>query len=102
MSDRKILFWEHAPGQRPQDFVRHDIPRGKREQLATVLKHGRRGLQYRGWAECRICGKHLGSADVHGLGFMWPEKAEHYILVHDVWTPDCDALYAMMRQVAPQ
>jgi hypothetical protein len=51
MSDRKILFWEHAPGQRPQDFVRHDIPRGKREQLATVLKHGRRGLQYRGWAQ---------------------------------------------------
>jgi hypothetical protein len=94
VEDRKILFWEHVPGQRPQDFVQHDIPRGKRAQLAAVLRRGALGLSYRGWAECRMCGERLGSADLHGLGFVWPQKAEHYVLEHDIWTPGCDALYA--------
>ena len=100
-SDRKIFFWEHAAGLRPQDFVRRDVPRGKREQLAAVLRGGTRGLTYRGWAECRMCGAHLGSSDVHGLGFVWPELAEHYVLEHDVWTPGCDALYAASRSATP-
>lgn len=95
----KILFWEHVPGQRPQDFVRHDIPRGKRAQLAAVLARGVIDLRYMGWADCRICGARLGTSDLHGLGFMWPEKAEHYVLEHDVWTPGCDALYeAIFRE----
>lgn len=90
--ERKILFWEHTPGMRPQDFVRDDVPREKREMLARTLANGRRGVTYRGWAACRICGKNLGSSDLHGHGFVWPEKAEHYVLEHDVWTPGCDAL----------
>lgn len=100
MTDRKILFWQHVPGQRPQDFVRHDIPRGKREQLAAILQRGNLGESYSGSAECRICRGMLGSADVHGLGFTWPEKADHYVLKHDVWTPGCDALYTEMLRAA--
>jgi hypothetical protein len=94
----KILFWEHAPGGRPQDFVRHDVPRGKRAQLAVILRRGVPGLRYMGWADCRICGARLGTADLHGLGFTWPEGAEHYVLEHDVWTPGCDALHEAIRR----
>ena len=100
--DKQILFWEHAPGQRPQDFIRPDISRAQREHLANILASGHRGAQCRGWAECRICGAHLGSADLHGYGFMWPEKAEHYLLKHDVWTPGCDALYAAVAATGQQ
>ena len=46
-------------------------------------------MQAMGFANCRICGANLGSRDVTAFGFVWPEKAEHYILDHDVWTPDC-------------
>src|SRR5262249_35450515 len=32
------------------------------------------------------------SMDLTRFGFVWPEKAEHYVLAHDVWTPECSAL----------
>jgi hypothetical protein len=46
-----------------------------------------------GWASCRICGANLGSRDLTAFGFVWPEKAEHYIVAHDVWTPECTQLF---------
>ena len=97
---RKILFWEDAPGWRPQDFVRQDIGRVKREQLAHILANGNLGQSYKGFAECRLCKAALGSSDLSGLGFVWPQKAEHYVLEHDVWTPGRDALYAAMCEEA--
>lgn len=81
----------------PQDFVNASIPRKDRIDLARALVRGEVDESYIGYAECRICGERLGTADLVGWGFLWPEKAEHYILEHDVWTPECDRLLAAVR-----
>jgi hypothetical protein len=66
-----------------------------RRSVAFVLAHGTDAhpeVQAMGWASCRLCGANLGSRDMTAFGFVWPEKAEHYVVVHDVWTPECAAL----------
>lgn len=48
--------------------------------------------RYMGWAECRLCGAHLGSADMITPDGRWvfPEKWEHYIIAHGVAPTDPD------------
>lgn len=82
-------------GLQPQMCVTQGIPRGLRQRLAKILASGTPGDPEYGHAACRICGAELGNKDLYGYGFQWPEKAEHYILVHDVWTADCDRVLAM-------
>lgn len=125
---KKILFWDELAGElqplldllgvvpggkrngQPRDHVRQDVPWDDRETLAKALR--RRGLSdvaagypggdvlmgYMGWANCRICGAKLGTCDLFGYGFIWPEMAEHYILTHKVWTSDCDEMLAAVRR----
>lgn len=91
---RRMLYWGDSTGQRPQDHVR-DIPDAVREAAVFILKNGRDahpGMRLKGWADCRICGAQLGSGNLTAFGFVWPEKAEHYILAHRVWTPECAQL----------
>lgn len=87
---------QHEAGQ-PMEFVRTDVPDLDRAALAKVLAAGKEGIGYMGYAECRICATRLGTRDLYGFGFMWPEKAEHYITEHSVWTPGCDKLLAVVR-----
>jgi hypothetical protein len=94
---RRILFWGFLTGERPRDFVRTNISADRRHALATVLSQGQILESYLGWANCRICHSHLGSCDLGRFGFVWPQKAEHYIITHQVWTPDCDLLEAAAR-----
>ena len=111
-----LLFWDEQAGElqplldmlgvvpgghqygQPKDHVRHDMPRATREELARALQDGNVLMTYRGCAACRICGARLGSQDLFGHGFVWPQKAEHYVLMHDVWTKECDALLAVLRR----
>jgi hypothetical protein len=95
---RRILFWGLLRGERPRDFVLTDITTDRRQALAVVLMSGRAMEAYPGWANCRMCGSELGTQDLGALGFVWPEKAEHYILAHGVWTPDCDRLEFAARR----
>ena len=104
----RMLYWGSAIGDRPQDFVRHDVTAIDRRSIAFVLGKGDDAhpeMQALGWADCRICGAQLGSGDLTKFGFVWPEKAEHYVLVHGVWTPECSALLqrvlAQASSVAP-
>lgn len=76
----------------PRDRVDGTIPREKRERVAEILAAGNIGMAYMGRSECRICGIELGSRDFYGHGFVWPEKAEHYVLEHDVWVPELETL----------
>lgn len=86
-----------VPNIQPQDCVNAKIARADRGALAKALAGGEVLEAYLGWADCRICGTQLGIKDLMGWGFMWPEKAEHYVLEHDVWTPDCARLLAAVR-----
>jgi len=92
---RRALYWGSTPGARPQDFVDVTVPAWCRAAVALVLKNGvdaHPGTQAMGWADCRLCGAHLGSMDLERFGFVWPEKAEHYVVAHGVWTPECGQL----------
>lgn len=72
--------------------------------MARVLAGGEdlaayTGLSSMGWATCRICGARLGTRDLVGYGLVWPERAEHYVLEHDVWTPGCILLLERVAQL---
>lgn len=111
----KLLFWDEVypaheiakiiallmPTKKwgqPKEFVRTDIAWENRELVGKALQlqtsmnplGGSYGMAYMGWADCRICGAKLGTRDMFGYGFIWPEKAEHYVLEHKVWTPECE------------
>lgn len=92
-----ILGTGRRPDPQPQQCVRTTIPRERRVAAADVLAAGAVIERYFGHANCRICGVELGSADLGGHGFVWPEKAEHYVLEHDVWVPGLDRLLERAR-----
>ena len=103
-------FFGVVPGGRrygqPKDHVRDDVPRADREELARALQlrslenptGGDVLMGYMGWADCRICGARLGTRDFFGHGFVWPEMADHYVLVHEVWTDACAEMLAIVRR----
>jgi len=120
---KRILFWDDevggglqplldmlgvVPGGRrygqPRDHVRSDVPWTDRSVLARALQlrspmnqiGGDVLMSYLGWADCRICGERLGTRDFFGHG--WPEKADHYVLSHKIWTAECDEMLAAIRR----
>lgn len=114
---RRILFWADSPTdgigaivglfttiftgsppRRPEQHVTPYVPLRKRQQVAKLLAAGQPIESYLGHAHCRMCGVELGYRDFAGYGFIWPEKAEHYLLEHGVWTPECEMLYAAARK----
>jgi hypothetical protein len=86
------LFTGRLPNIDPKNYVRVDIPRARRELAAGLLASGKVIESYFGDATCRICGAVLGNKDLGGWGHLWPEKADHYVLEHDVWVPGLDRL----------
>lgn len=121
---KRLLFWDDpsrelqplldilgvVPGAprygQPRDHVRKDVVPADRAELARELQlwsatnpaGGNVLMSYMGWADCRICGERLGTRDLFGHGFVWPEKADHYVLVHGVWTTECDEMLAAARK----
>lgn len=127
MSDpgKQLLFWDDEPANeglqplldtiavalgrkrgQPKDHVRHDVPPVDRLELIRALQlrsvtnpaGGAVLMNYMGWAVCRICGKRLGTRDFAAHGFVWPEKADHYLVAHQVWTPECAEMLAAVRR----
>jgi hypothetical protein len=71
------------------------VPDLARRQVTLVLQNGEDahpGVQLKGSASCRLCDEMLGSGNLNAFGFVWPEKADHYVTAHDVWTPGCEEL----------
>jgi hypothetical protein len=121
---KRLLFWDDLHGElqplldffgvvpggrkhgQPKDHVRDDVPWEDREELGRALQlrstmnpsGGDIMMSYMGWADCRICKQRLGTRDFFGHGFIWPELADHYILTHKVWTPECDEMLAAVRR----
>jgi hypothetical protein len=100
---RPMMYWGANPGERPHDFVSPQVPAWQRDAIIFVLKNGvdaHPGIQAKGWADCRICEASLGSMDLTRFGFMWPEMAEHYLVEHGVWTPECSELLLVVLSFA--
>jgi hypothetical protein len=95
-------------GDDPRDFVREAVSDDdRRAVIRALMPHaasnptgGEYGIGYMGFATCRICGTRLGTRDMFGHGFMWPEKAEHYLEAHKVWTPGCEQLLRVVQIAA--
>lgn len=87
---QEIMFWNED--HRPEDYVGcvENVDVGTLDKVLSALKGGAVHESYKGWAECRICGAHLGSRDLVHEGFIFPDQAEHYIEEHGVWTPELD------------
>lgn len=92
------LFTGRIPNLQPKDCITNRVTLRKRQIVGKLLAAGEPIKAYMGHAHCRICGVELGYRDLAGYGFTWPERAEHYVLEHDVWTPDCDRLFAAARK----
>lgn len=86
----RLLYW--GPLSHPRLFIRGDIAEADRAEVIDALKAGRSVVAYMGFARCRICGEILGVSDMITYGMLFPQKAEHYVREHRVWTRGCDEL----------
>lgn len=86
-----LLTGKKSPLDDPRRCVK-DAPQERRELAARLLAAGKEYEAYMGYANCRICNKPLGTKDLYGHGFIWPEQCEHYVLEHGVWVPALDRL----------
>ena len=93
----KIMFWSDA--DHPSHFagLTKDVAKEDVATAVALLRSGQPLESYMGWAECRICNFMLGMKDVGRFGFVWPEKAEHYVEAHGVWTPGLAAFVAQVK-----
>lgn len=95
---KDIFFWSDSKDPKkdkdPKDFVVSGIPALKRLALAGILMNGETLAKYRGIAHCRMpnCTVGLGSSDLAAFGYRFPQGAEHYVLMHNVWVPGADGL----------
>ena len=91
----RLLYWRLW--SHPRLFIRSDISEADRAEVIAALKAGRPLVVYMGFARCRICGETLGVSDMIANGMLFPQKAEHYVREHRVWTRGCDELLRRIR-----
>ncbi len=53
-----------------------------------LLQKKAKGRCYKGWSECRLCGKMNGSKEYYFKDLIWPSGYLHYIQEHDVRPPE--------------
>lgn len=95
----RIMFWSDE--KQPKHYANALIPASKKARAIELLRNGELKGHYLGSARCRICGERLGSADLTGYGFLWPQKADHYLDKHNLWLPELDALIEAATSPAP-
>lgn len=91
----RLLYW--SASEPPHRFVREDVPAADRAAVISALASGQPLLFMMGYAQCRICNTTLGSCDMLTHGMIYPQRAEHYLLEHGVWTSGCDELLRRVR-----
>ena len=99
---RRILHWTRE--YQPRDFQKKTLvqPNEVIDRVIAHLRNGRKHEAYKGTAKCRVCQMPLGSTDQTDGTFIWPEQTEHYIIAHQVWTPEHELLAnAVVYGVAP-
>ena len=64
---------------------------------APVVK----GMSYRGWSTCRLCGRPNGSSELHDGTYYWPAGLAHYVRYHHVQLPRAFVLHAIQVAQPP-
>lgn len=89
----RIGFWDdHCCPTRNDGSIWNKIE-GNLETKKRLLAFLRRGLHfgeiehYKGWANCRVCGKKNGSATIRYRGWKYPSGYAHYIDKHNILPP---------------
>jgi hypothetical protein len=101
----KVGFWRgldprYDDGVYPdvRTFVDPNWDTRERLKVTRYLEDPRfRGASYRGWSDCRICGKENGSADYTDGVFVWPEGFSHYLRHHSVKPPAAFIAHVLRR-----
>lgn len=75
-SESEPHFPVPRPGPSPVD--KNVVKKLLQAQAVAQQRH------YKGWSDCRICGKPNGTSDYRLGGFVWPEGYRHYIEEHNV------------------
>ena len=91
----RLLYWSGSIP--PHLYVRDGVPEADRAVVIDALASGQVVVRYMGYAKCRICKTVLGSCDMLTHGMIYPQKAEHYLEKHRVWTSECDELLRRIR-----
>ncbi len=89
---RKVGFWwspdnVNAEYPRVETAIAKNVDRAVRFRVLSHVRNGQEHAAYRGWSDCRICGKMNGSRDLTDGVYVWPEGLAHYIEKHDVMPP---------------
>lgn len=85
-----IGFWQSKtkPGlPDPKDYVDEDWDWWEKQRVADFFDAGKSVASYKGWSDCRLCGKPNGSADLGDGVFVWPSGLGHYVREHSVKPP---------------
>lgn len=101
----KVGFWRgldprYDDGTYPdvRRFIDPSWDRVERNRVIAYVSDPRfRGDGYRGWSDCRICGKNNGRSDFTDGVYVWPEGFGHYLSQHDV-RPPADFVAHVLRQ----
>jgi len=88
----KIEWDKDNTQERKEEVLAKVAPMTTLEKSSVLVYMGRSSIlhRYRGMAACRVCGTHLGNADMltpDGL-FTFPQCWDHYILEHVVRPDD--------------
>jgi hypothetical protein len=91
----RLLYWSRwSP---PRLHIRDGVPEADRATVIDALASGQVVFRYMGYANCRICRIVLGSCDMETHGMIYPQKSQHYLEKHRVWTRECDELLRCIR-----
>ncbi|HLG28283.1 MAG TPA: hypothetical protein VI423_10900 [Paenisporosarcina sp.] len=87
---KKIGFWrsDYEPNL-PSILHFVDPAWGDSEKLVVLeyLQCGKECEAYKGWSDCRVCGKPNGSTELTDGEYVWPSGYHHYVAHHDVRPP---------------
>lgn len=99
MANKKVegFWWSEREPHFPKPIA-SEIPFSNKDEIVNKLKYVEENIQnytlgkrhtgqkvhYKGYSECRCCGKEVGSAEFRIENWTWPEGLLHYVLEHNI------------------
>ena len=81
----KIGFWRQYKEEKSNlPFPEEGQITEERLKITGYLDSGEIVNSYKGWSNCRLCGKMNGSTEKSDGKYLWPSGLSHYIRDHGV------------------